>query len=456
MKVLVIGGGIGGYTCAIRAAQKGAEVTLIEKEHMGGTCLNRGCIPTKAILHSAKLYHEAQSFGELGIEINEPYIDLEKVIERKNGIVKKLRGGVEYLMKKNKITVIKGTARLTGEKTVEAVTNEGVISLTADSVVVAAGSRPFELPFAPADGEVILNSDQLLNMTEQPDSMIIIGGGVIGCEFAQAFAMMDTQVTIVEMLPSVLANLDPDLSELMSKELSGMGVEILTGTRLTKVEKAADGVSVTVEKDGEKRELQAEKLLIAIGRTPNTDGLGLESCGVTTDKKGCITVDSGMRTNVEDIYAIGDVTGGIQLAHVAAHQGMTAADNIFGEDREMNYDIVPSCIYTSPELASMGRTAGNAGVPVNVGIFPMNANGRSMIESSTDGFAKVVASKDDGTILGVQLAGANVTEMISGMAGAIAFEANAEDVSEWIFAHPSVSEAIYESVLDLSKTAIHK
>lgn len=456
MKVIVIGGGLGGYTCAIRAAQKGADVTLIERDMLGGTCLNCGCIPTKAVLHSAKMYSEAKSFHELGIEINEPYIDLVKVIERKDRIVKKLRGGVEYLMKKNSIRVIKGSARFSGEKTIEVSTANGVEVLSADNIVIAAGSRPFELPFAPTDGELILNSNDLLTMTEQPDSMIIIGGGVIGCEFAQAFAMMDTEVTIVEMLPSILANLDTDLSALMEKQLVSQGVRIETGGKLTGIVKGDDSVRITVEKDGGTFELTAERLLIAIGRTPNTDGLCLEHCGILTDRKGCIPVDGQMRTNADGIYAVGDITGSIQLAHVAAHQGMIAAENMYGAEREMAYNIVPSCIYTTPELATMGKTAENAGMPVNVGVFPMSANGRSLIENCTSGFAKVVSSEEDGTILGVHLAGANVTEMISGMAGMIGFEANADDVSDWIFAHPSVSEAIYESVLDLNKASIHK
>lgn len=457
MKVAVIGGGIGGYTCAIRLSQLGADVVLIERDKMGGTCLNRGCIPTKAILHSAKAYHDAQHFEELGIYCKNVDIDYEKVAQRKDAVVSKLRGGVEYLMKKNRIRVINGSAKFINDTTLEVTSTAGTETVEADQIVIATGSRPVDLMIAPVDNEIILDSTGLLNLTEQPDSLIVLGGGVVGCEIAQAFAMMDTEVTIVEMLPRLLANLDEDFSALITKRFKENGIEVAVSTKLLYVDIDDGMVYVTLERDGETFELSAEKLLVCVGRRPNTEDLCLENTSVELGPKGNIVVDEYMRTSCETIYAVGDVTGGIyQLAHVAGHQGMTAAENIFGEEKEMEYDAVPSCIYTSPEIATIGATAATADCEVKVGKFALSGNGRSLIEGEQEGFAKIVANADDDTIIGVQLAGPNVTEMISGMAGIIGFEANTDDVSGWIFAHPAVSEAIGEAVLDVNKIAIHK
>lgn len=457
MKVTIIGGGIGGYTCAIRLSQLGAEVSLVERDKMGGTCLNRGCIPTKAILHSAKAYYDTRHFEELGIYCKNVDIDYEKVARRKDAVISKLRSGVEYLMKKNRIRVIKGSAKLRNDTTVEVITDTGREELTSDYIVLATGSRPVDLKIAPVDNKVILDSTGLLNLTEQPDSLIVLGGGVVGCEIAQAFAMMDTEVTVVEMLPRLLANLDEEFSALLARRFKADGIEVALSTKLLSAEVEEDGVTVTLEKDGQSYTISAEKLLVSVGRRPNTEDLGLENAGVEMGPKGNIVVDETMRTSCPTIFAVGDVTGGaVQLAHVSGHQGMIAAENIFGEEKEMDYTAVPSCIYTSPELATIGVTAAEADEEVKVGKFALSGNGRSLIEGEQDGFAKVVARADDDTIIGVQLAGANVTEMISGMAGIIGFEANTDDVSDWLFAHPSVSEAIGEAVLDVNKTAIHK
>lgn len=457
MKVTIIGGGIGGYTCAIRLSQLGAEVSLVERDKMGGTCLNRGCIPTKAILHSAKAYYDTRRFEELGIYCKNVDIDYEKVARRKDAVISKLRSGVEYLMKKNRIRVIKGSAKLRNDTTVEVITDTGREELTSDYIVLATGSRPVDLKIAPVDNKVILDSTGLLNLTEQPDSLIVLGGGVVGCEIAQAFAMMDTEVTVVEMLPRLLANLDEEFSALLAKRFEADGIEVALSTKLLSAEVEDNGVTVTLEKDGQRYTISAEKLLVSVGRRPNTEDLGLENTGVELGSRGNIVVDETMRTSCPTIFAVGDVTGGVvQLAHVSGHQGMIAAENIFGEEKEMDYTAVPSCIYTSPELATIGVTAAGADDEVKVGKFALSGNGRSLIEGEQDGFAKIVARADDDTIIGVQLAGANVTEMISGMAGIIGFEANTDDVSDWLFAHPSVSEAIGEAVLDVNKVAIHK
>lgn len=457
MKVVVVGGGIGGYSCAIRLSQLGGEVVLVERDKMGGTCLNRGCIPTKAILHSAKAYYDTRHFEELGIYVKNVDIDYEKVAQRKDAVITKLRNGVEYLMKKNRIRVIKGTAKLLNDQTVEVTTEEGKETLEADYIVLATGSRPVDLKIAPVDNEVILDSTGLLNLTEQPDSLIVLGGGVVGCEIAQAFAMMDTEVTIVEMMPRILATLDEDFSTLLEKKFKADGIEIATNTKLLSAAVEDGQVTVTLEKDGSTYDLTADKLLVSVGRIPNSEDLGLENTSVKLGPKNNILVDETMRTSSDTIFAVGDVTGGaVQLAHVAGHQGIVAAENIFGEERELDYNAVPSCVYTWPEIATIGATAATAECEVKTGTFALSGNGRSLIEHCQDGFAKVVANAEDGTIIGMQLAGPNVTEMISGMAGIIGFEANTDDVSEWFFAHPSVSEAIGEAVLDVNKSAIHK
>ena len=452
MDILVIGGGPGGYVAAIAAAKKGANVKVIERDHLGGTCLNRGCIPTKAILHSAAAYHEAKNLDELGVYVSEPELDYEKVAARKQAVVNKLVGGIGFLFKRNGVELINGEAKFVSEKTVEVNGKE----YTADKIIIATGSHPAELPFAKADGESIWNSDHALNAVELPESIIIVGGGVIGCEFAQAYARMDVEVTVVEMLPRILANMDPEISELMTKVLKSEDVNIMCGCKLKTVDSGEGFASAVVETADGEEEIVAEKMLVAPGRRPNVEELNLVAAGVELTERGFIDVDEYMQTLAEDIYAIGDVTGKIQLAHVASHQGIMAVKSIFGEEEEINYDIVPQCVYTSPEIAAMGRTQDNAGCDVKIGKFPVSANGRSMIEGEKNGFAKAVINADDETVLGIHLVGPNVTEMISGMSGIIGFEASLSDVESFIFAHPTVSEIIGEAIMDAQNMAIHK
>lgn len=460
MDILVIGGGPGGYVAAIAAAKRGANVTLVEKDKMGGTCLNRGCIPTKAILHSANLFHEAKDFAQLGIVISEPKVDYAAIAQRKDGIVKQLRGGVEFLLGKTGVKVIKGEARFLSRDRVAVTTAEGELELDAQNVIIATGSRPSDLPFLQADGKNIIHSDHALALAELPKSMAIIGGGVIGCEFAQAFARLGVEVTILEAMNELVATMDKDLSALMKRVLKKDGVDIHLSCRVQSAEDGGVNVCVSyAEQDGTQKEVTADKVLIATGRRAVTDNLDAAAAGIAMGERGNIPVDGACRTNVAGIYAIGDVTGGIQLAHVASHQAEIAVSNLFGEEAQMDERIIPYCIYTSPEMAAMGYTeqkATDAGYAVKTGMFPISANGRAMIEGMRDGFSKAVLDADDGTVLGLHLAGPNATEMISPFAGVIKFEATGEDVAQMIFAHPSVSEFIHESVLDADKKAIHK
>ena len=459
MDILIIGGGPGGYVAAISAAKRGAQVTLVEKDLLGGTCLNRGCIPTKAILHSANLLHEAKDFAKLGIVISPPQLDFAAVMQRKNTVVNQLRQGVEFLLDKAGVTVLRGEARFLSRSEVAVRTAEGERVLSAQNVIIATGSAPCDLPFAQSDGKNIINSDHALKLECLPADAVIIGGGVIGCEFAQAFARMGVHVTMLELFPALLSTMDTDQSALIHRVLRKDGVKCHLSCSVDTVTDTGAGVEVRFTQDGVQQTMMTEKVLIATGRKPISGSLNAQAAGVALNDRGAIPVDAMCRTNAEGIYAIGDVTGGVQLAHVASHQGVIAVENLFGAQKELDERVIPSCVYTNPELASMGYTeiqAEKAGYQIRTGMFPVSANGRSLIEGVRDGFAKVVADGTDGTILGLHLAGPNATEMISPFGGVMKFETTAEDLADTIFAHPTVSEIIHESILDLEKKAIHK
>ena len=459
MDVLVIGGGPGGYVASIAAAKRGARVTLVEKDLLGGVCLNRGCIPTKTILHSANLFHEAKDFSRLGIVIPPPQLDFATIMRRKDAVVKQLRQGVEFLLGKAGVTVLRGEARFLSRDEIAVRTAEGEVKLPAQNVIISTGSAPRDLPFARCDGKNVIHSDHALELDSLPKSMVIIGGGVIGCEFAQAFVRMGVRVTMLELLPALLSAMDADQSALIQRVLKKDGVALHLSCDVNAVTDTGAGVEVRFTQDGAQKSIAADKVLIATGRKPVTDGLDAQAAGVALDARGAIPVDAMCRTNVEGVYAIGDVTGGVQLAHVASHQGVIAAENLFGAQEELDERVIPNCVYTSPELASMGYTqaqAQKAGYQIKTGIFPASANGRSLIEGVRDGFSKVVADGASGTILGLHLAGPNVTEMISPFGAAIKFDAAAEDFAGVIFAHPTVSEMVHESILDIDKKAIHK
>ncbi|MEA4854646.1 MAG: dihydrolipoyl dehydrogenase [Christensenella sp.] len=454
MEIVIIGGGPGGYVAAIHAAKSGAKVTLVEKDKLGGTCLNRGCIPTKAILHSANVFHECKNGAPIGVITDDAHIQFDTVMANKDKVVAKLTGGVGYLLSKNKVRVVTGSASFIDAHHIRV----GSEKISADAFIIATGSSPSDLPFAKADGNGILNSDHIMKLKTLPSSLAIVGGGVIGCEIAQAFSRMGCKVSIVEMLPRLIANMDAEQSALLEKTLKQDGVDISLNHAIKAITPGASGVSIKyADQNGKEKTLVCEKVLLAAGRRPNAAGLAPEKAGIALSPKQFITVDRHMRTNIPNIYAIGDVTGNIQLAHVASHQGVIAVDNILGKAREIDYSAVPQCIYTSPELASVGlsEAAAKEKLSVKVGRFDAAGNGRALIEHSA-GFSKIVARKDNGQILGIHLAGPMVTEMISGMAALVQFEAATGDMEEVIFAHPSVSEMIHESILDTDGMAIHQ
>ncbi|NPV53498.1 MAG: dihydrolipoyl dehydrogenase [Firmicutes bacterium] len=482
--VIVIGGGPGGYVAAIRAAQLGAgagsRVCLVEKADLGGTCLNRGCIPTKALVASASALEFVKRLGDFGVRAGDGEVsyDFGAMMDRKDRIVERLRGGVAFLLKKHKVTVIKGKARLTGARTVEvelegqqatarpdarpvrdgetgAQAGEGTVVLGAGTIIIATGSRPVIFPGFEHDGETILTSDEVLNLREVPGTLLIVGGGVIGCEFACIFSALGTKVTIIELMSSILPTEDKDIQRLLSAAMRKRGVQVKTGIKITSIARV-DGQAVATLESGET--VVCDKALISVGRACNSDGIGLESAGVNVGRKGEIIVDDMMATSVPGIYAIGDVTGKTLLAHVASAQGIVAAHNIMGGRKQMNYDAVPACIFTAPEIASVGLTADKArehGIEVAVGRFPFAASGKAVSMNEVEGFVKMVADKETDRLLGVQIVGPHATELIAEATLAVRSSITACEFAETIHAHPTLSEALMEAAEAVHGLSIH-
>jgi len=449
----VLGGGPGGYVAAIRSAKLGYKTVLIEKSDIGGTCLNRGCIPTKALLHSAEVYQTVREAKEYGVSAENVKFDYKKIAAKKDSVVKSLRGGVQYLLKNAGVTVINGEGVLADRNTIVV---DGKDEIQSDNIVVATGSRPAKVPIPGIDGENVLNSDDVLKLVKAPESIVIIGGGVIGIEFATLFNELDKEVTVVEMLPQILTGVDDEISSLMRKELAKKGIKIHTSAKVTEI-KSSDGVTCCYQADGKDFEIKAEVCVVAIGRKPNTEKIGLEKVGIKTTR-GFIDIDDSMKTNIDNIYAIGDVSGKVQLAHVASTQGLIAAANIAGQDKKLKYDTIPSCIYTSPEIACVGmdeQGAREKGRNIKVGRFPVSANGKSMIMGEKSGLAKLITDADTGEILGAQIMAPRATDIIAEICVAMKAEATIEELEDTIHPHPTVSEMIMEAAHDVEKLCVH-
>ncbi|PSA94066.1 dihydrolipoyl dehydrogenase [Bacillus atrophaeus] len=466
--VVILGGGTGGYVAAIRAAQLGLKTAVVEKEKLGGTCLHKGCIPSKALLRSAEVYKTSREAAQFGVETSDVSLNFEKVQHRKQEIVDKLANGVQHLMKKGKIDVYEGYGRILGPSifspmpgtiSVERNNGEDNDMLIPKHVIIATGSKPRMLPGLEADGKYILTSDEALQLKELPESIIIVGGGVIGIEWASMLHDFGVKVTVIEYADRILPTEDKDISKEMQNLLAKKGIEIVTGSKvLTDSFAKTDGVSIQAEKDGETVTYSAEKMLISVGRQANVEGIGLENTDIVTEN-GVISVNDTYQTKESHIYAIGDVIGGLQLAHVASREGIIAAEHIAGlEPLPLNPAFVPKCIYSNPEAASVGLTEEEAkqnGYQTKIGKFPFMAIGKALVHGDTDGFVKIVANADTDDILGVHMIGPHVTDMISEAGLAKVLDASPWEIGHTIHPHPSLSEAIGEAALATDGKAIH-
>lgn len=458
-RVVVIGGGPGGYVAAIRAAQLGAAVTLVEKESLGGTCLNVGCIPTKALLHPAELVRSAREAAEFGIHMTVEKICWPETLAYKNSIVKKLTDGVGGLLRSNGVKVIYGTASFLKAKTIEIAKQDGSHEiLEADRFIIATGSVPVMPPIPGLrESQYVVDSTGALSMENLPSSMLIIGGGVIGIEFACALNALGCKVTIVEALPRLAPSLDGEMASHLAKQLTAQGIELLLEHKVVSIADEAKEAKITVENNGTSTVLSAEKVLCAVGRRPYSDGLNVEAAGIRAER-GKILVDEYLQTNIPGVYAIGDCLAQIMLAHTASAQGEVAAENAMGHQKAYNPSCVPSCIYSFPEIAGVGLTeeqAKDKGLNYYVGRFPLVANGRTLIANGGEGIIKVLIGKELDEVLGVHILGPCATEMIAEAALAISMEATAEEIIETIHAHPTITEAIREAVLASQNRAIH-
>lgn len=461
--LIVIGSGPGGYVAAIRAAQLGLKAAVVEKDpKFGGTCLHRGCIPTKALLHAASTLDEIRSANHLGINVAEPELDLDKTHAYKNQVVNKNAKGVEFLFKKNKITGLHGFGRVVGPHQVEVEREaDGETIKTvyqAKNILVATGSVPRDIPIATADGERILNSDHALEIESIPKSIAVLGAGAVGTEFASIFRSFGAEVTLIEMLPRILPIEDEDVSAELRRSFRKRKIDVMTGTRLEAVDTSGPELRLALEREGRKDGLACEKLLVAVGRAPVSSGLGLEALGIVLEK-GYIQVNEFMQTAVPHIYAIGDVVNTPWLAHVASSEGILAAEHMAGEKVEpINYDRVPSCTYCEPEVASVGLSeavARERGFDVAVGKFPFSALGKAAILRHTEGFVKVVRDTQYDELLGVHIVGAHATDLIAEACVALRVESTTEELFRTMHAHPTLSEAVMEAAHAAVGHSIH-
>ena len=453
--VVVLGGGPGGYVAALRAAQLGAKVCLVEKDVVGGTCLNRGCIPSKALIHSAGLWKRAHEGAAFGVIADHWAFDWGKAQSRKNDIVSTQVKGVHTLLQAAKVEVRQGAGSLVDARTVTVSANGGAETVTGKAIIIATGSEPAGLPGVQVDGERVLTSTEALGLSELPRTFLIVGGGVIGMEFASMLSSLGTQVAVVEMLPQVLAMEDPMLVRVLQGALQKQGVTFHVSARVEKVETMPSGVRVGISGG---TTLEAERALVATGRSLNSRGIGLEAVGVKTER-GAILVNERMETSVPGIYAVGDVTGISLLAHVASMQGLVAAANAAGGQAAMNYSAIPNCVYTDPEIASVGLSESKAkeqGRAVKVGRFNFAALGKAMCIGETAGMVKVVADAQTDKVLGVGIVGPHATDIIAEAVLAVRHGLTAHQVAEAIHSHPTLPEAVGEAMHDVHGQAIHK
>ena len=460
--LIVIGSGPGGYVCAIRASQLGLKTAIVEKRAThGGTCLNVGCIPSKALLHASELYEEAgHGFGRMGIKVS-PELDLKRMLSFKDEGVKGNVDGVAFLLKKNKIDAFHGTGRIPKAGAVEVTSPDGQRqTIEARSIVIATGSDVARLPGIEIDETEIVSSTGALSLSKVPERLLVVGAGVIGLELGSVWRRLGSSVTVVEYLDRILPGMDGDVAKSLERIFSKQGISFRLGTKMVAVGRTESGLEVTLEPShgGVQDRIETDVVLVSIGRVPYTEGLGLDDVGVVRDQRKRIVVNGQFQTNVTGIYAIGDVIAGPMLAHKAEDEGIAVAEILAGQAGHVNHDVIPNVIYTTPEVASVGKTEEElkaAGIAYTVGKFPFLANGRAKVNKTTDGFVKVLADAETDRILGVHIIGANASELIAEAAVIMEFSGSAEDLARTCHAHPTLSEAVKEAALAVAKRAIH-
>ena len=456
-QVVVVGTGPGGYVAAIRAAQLGLQAAVVEKDELGGTCLNWGCIPTKAWIVTAHLYEMIRRAREFGIEVSEPRINWSLLVERKNKVVGQLTGGVKQLLQGRKVEILRGSAKLTASNRMVVTSKDGASrEIAADHVILATGAEATMPPGFKLDGERVITSQEALDLTRQPKRLAVLGGGVVGAEFACFFAAIGTEVTLIEMLPRLVPAEDDEIAQALEREMKKQKIAIHTNTRVEGLSDAPGG-SVRLALPGGKS-LEVDTVLVATGRKPYAEGLGLEAVGIARGDRGKISVNDHLQTSARNVYAIGDVTDIRQLAHFASAQGKAAAEIIAGHPAQTNWRAVPAATFTNPEVASVGLTERDAraeGRSVKIGRFPFRAHGRNIADGELIGFVKLVVDADTDQVLGAHILGARASELIHECSLAIAADLNARDLAQAIHAHPTLTEALGEAAEDVEGMAIH-
>jgi len=458
--VTVIGGGPGGYVCAIRLSQLGLKTACIESRgSLGGTCLNVGCIPSKNLLNFSENFHKAKNFEKIGIEVGEVKLNLDKMMKNKENAVTVLTKGIEFLFKKNKVTYFKGKGSFKSTNEISILAEGKETTIQTDKTIISTGSEPLSIPGMEFDEEKILSSTGALSLSKLPKKMLVVGGGYIGLEMGSVWSRLGTQVEVIEFLDHITPGIDREVSREFEKILKKQGIKFQLNTKVEKITKSKNFVSIdVVDKEKNKKKLEADVVLISVGRKPYIKGLNLENVGVETDEKGKVKVNKTFETNVKNIYAIGDVIEGPMLAHKAEEEGIAVAELIAGQSGHVNYDIIPGVIYTSPEVASVGKTEEQLKTNKNnykVGKFPFMANSRAKAIDETEGFVKILADSLTDKVLGVHIIGPHAGEMIAEMAIAMEFGASSEDIARTCHAHPTFSEAIKEAALSVEKRQIH-
>ena len=458
--VTVIGGGPGGYVCAIRLSQLGLKTACIESRgSLGGTCLNIGCIPSKSLLNLSEKFHSAKNFEKIGIETGEIKLNLDKMMKNKDKAVTVLTKGVEFLFKKNKVTYFKGKGSFENENSIKIEGLEGTKIIQTDKTIISTGSEPVSLPGVDFDEERILSSTGALSIPKLPNKMIVVGGGYIGLEMGSVWSRLGTEVTVVEFLDHITPGMDRDISNEFMKILKKQGIKFNLNTKVDTVKTNGSGAIVsTKDKDGNKKDFNTDIVLVSVGRKPNTNGLNLEKIGVELDDRKRIKTNKDFQTNVKNIYAIGDVIVGPMLAHKAEDEGIAVAENIAGQSGHVNYNTIPGVIYTTPEVASVGKTEEQLkekNQKYKIGKFPFMANSRAKAIDEPEGFVKILADQSTDKVLGVHIIGPHAGEMIAEMAVAMEFGASSEDIARTCHAHPTFSEAIKEAALSVDKRQIH-